>query len=91
MRKTKKIRHQPQEGGIYLEDLNLTDMDPEVAALYLYSAKRQDISSKNKCGSRVIINSDAQNNWVLEHFSDKCLLEVTGKPMHLVVESLRET
>lgn len=40
MRKTKKIRHQPQEGGIYLEDLNLTDMDPEVAALYLYSAKR---------------------------------------------------
>lgn len=34
MRKTKKIRHKPDKGGIYLDDLNLDDMDPEVAALY---------------------------------------------------------
>ena len=24
-------------GGIYLDDLNMEDMDPEVAALYLYN------------------------------------------------------
>jgi phosphatidate phosphatase LPIN len=36
MRKTKKVRHQPEQEGIYLEDLNLDQMDPEVAALYLY-------------------------------------------------------
>ncbi|ELT87039.1 hypothetical protein CAPTEDRAFT_223314 [Capitella teleta] len=35
MRKTKKVRHQPEQEGIYLEDLNLDEMDPEVAALYL--------------------------------------------------------
>jgi len=34
MRDTKTIRHKPEEGGIYLDDLNLQDMDPEVAALY---------------------------------------------------------
>lgn len=39
MRKTKKLRHQPQEEGIYLDDLDLASMDPEVAALYLYEAK----------------------------------------------------
>lgn len=34
MRNTKKIRHKPEEGGIYLDDLKLDEMDPEVAALY---------------------------------------------------------
>lgn len=36
MRKTRKARHQPEQEGIYLDDLNLEQMDPEVAALYLY-------------------------------------------------------
>ena len=40
MRKTKKIRHQPEKEGIYLEDLNLEEMDPEVAQLYLYGNKK---------------------------------------------------
>lgn len=40
MRKTKKIRHQPEKEGIYLDDLNLDEMDPEVAALYLYGKRR---------------------------------------------------
>ena len=40
MRKTKKMRHQPAQEGIYLDDLNLDQMDPEVAALYLYPSKR---------------------------------------------------
>ncbi|XP_064651749.1 phosphatidate phosphatase LPIN2-like isoform X2 [Lineus longissimus] len=39
MRKTKKIRHNPEHEGIYLDDLNLEEMDPEVAALYLYHPK----------------------------------------------------
>lgn len=34
MRATKKARHNPQSEGIYLEDLNPADLDPEVAALY---------------------------------------------------------
>ncbi len=39
MRKTKKIRHMPEKEGIYLDDLNLGEMDPEVAQLYLYQSK----------------------------------------------------
>ena len=39
MRKTKKVRHQPEQEGIYLDDLNLEEMDPEVAALYIYHPK----------------------------------------------------
>ena len=34
MRKTKKARHDPVSEGIYLDDLNLESLDPEVAALY---------------------------------------------------------
>ena len=34
MRKTKKARHDPVAEGIYLDDLNLDSLDPEVAALY---------------------------------------------------------
>ncbi|XP_037080656.1 phosphatidate phosphatase LPIN1-like isoform X2 [Pollicipes pollicipes] len=34
MRKTKKARHNPVSEGIYLDDLNLESLDPEVAALY---------------------------------------------------------
>ncbi|KAF2349469.1 Lipin middle domain, partial [Trinorchestia longiramus] len=34
MRATKKARHNPQSEGIYLEELNPDDLDPEVAALY---------------------------------------------------------
>lgn len=34
MRKTKNVRHKPEEEGIYLDDLNIKDMDPEVAKLY---------------------------------------------------------
>ncbi|XP_069106044.1 phosphatidate phosphatase LPIN2-like isoform X2 [Argopecten irradians] len=34
MRKTKAVRHKPEEEGIYLDDLKLEEMDPEVAKLY---------------------------------------------------------
>ncbi|KAG1682683.1 Phosphatidate phosphatase LPIN2 [Nymphon striatum] len=34
MRKTKKMRHRPQSEGIYLDDLNIDELSPEVAALY---------------------------------------------------------
>ncbi|XP_042215026.1 phosphatidate phosphatase LPIN3-like isoform X2 [Homarus americanus] len=34
MRATKKARHNPESEGIYLDDLNLEELDPEVAALY---------------------------------------------------------
>lgn len=34
MKKTKTVRHKPEGEGIYLDDLNLEEMDPEVAKLY---------------------------------------------------------
>ncbi|KAK7022848.1 Lipin-3 [Halocaridina rubra] len=34
MRATKKVRHNPESEGIYLDDLNLEELDPEVTALY---------------------------------------------------------
>lgn len=34
MRKTKNVRHKPEGEGIYLDDLNLDEMDPAVAKLY---------------------------------------------------------
>lgn len=34
MKKTKTVRHKPEGEGIYLDDLNLKEMDPEVAKLY---------------------------------------------------------
>lgn len=34
MRSTKKIRHEPETGGIYLADLKSDELDPELAALY---------------------------------------------------------
>ncbi|KAK3604365.1 hypothetical protein CHS0354_000926 [Potamilus streckersoni] len=34
MRQTKNVRHRPEKEGIYLDDLNLEEMDPEVAKLY---------------------------------------------------------
>ncbi|XP_060552221.1 phosphatidate phosphatase LPIN3-like [Ruditapes philippinarum] len=34
MRKTKNFRHKPEEEGIYLDDLNIKDMDEETAKLY---------------------------------------------------------
>lgn len=39
MRKTKNIRHKPEEEGIYLDDLNLEDMDEETAKLYFPNKK----------------------------------------------------
>ena len=40
MRKTKKLRHQPEQQGVYLEELKLEDLDPEVASLYVYGSRR---------------------------------------------------
>ncbi|KAL4217721.1 Lipin-3 [Mactra antiquata] len=34
MRKTKNVRHKPETEGIYLDDLNIKDMDEETAKLY---------------------------------------------------------
>ena len=34
MRKTKNVRHKPEAEGIYLDDLNIKDMDEETAKLY---------------------------------------------------------
>ncbi|XP_043242651.1 phosphatidate phosphatase LPIN1-like isoform X1 [Amphibalanus amphitrite] len=46
MRKTKKARHDPVAEGIYLDDLNLESLDPEVAALYF--PRSQALASGDK-------------------------------------------
>jgi hypothetical protein len=41
MKKTKRIRHNPESEGIYLSDLNADELDPDVAALYFPTSYRQ--------------------------------------------------
>ncbi|XP_014473669.1 PREDICTED: phosphatidate phosphatase LPIN1 isoform X2 [Dinoponera quadriceps] len=40
MKKTSRVRHNPESEGIYLSDLNADELDPEVAALYFPSSHR---------------------------------------------------
>ncbi|XP_015587239.1 phosphatidate phosphatase LPIN3 isoform X2 [Cephus cinctus] len=40
MKKTSRVRHNPESEGIYLSDLNADELDPEVAALYFPSSYR---------------------------------------------------
>ena len=40
MKKTSRVRHNPESEGIYLSDLNAEELDPEVAALYFPSSHR---------------------------------------------------
>lgn len=44
MRRTKKIRHNPESEGIYLDKLISEDIDPEVAALYFPNYRGMEIS-----------------------------------------------
>ncbi|KAL3892441.1 hypothetical protein ACJMK2_004647 [Sinanodonta woodiana] len=52
MRQTKNVRHRPEKEGIYLDDLNLEEMDPEVAKLYfpkrLANTQFQSIKEKEE-------------------------------------------
>lgn len=41
MKKTKHIRHNPESEGIYLSDLKVDELDPEVAALYFPTSYKQ--------------------------------------------------
>ncbi|XP_043672926.1 phosphatidate phosphatase LPIN3 isoform X1 [Vespula pensylvanica] len=40
MKKTSRVRHNPESEGIYLSDLNSDELDPEIAALYFPSSHR---------------------------------------------------
>ncbi|XP_034252900.1 phosphatidate phosphatase LPIN3 isoform X3 [Thrips palmi] len=52
MKKTKRIRHNPESEGIYLSELNVEDLDPEVAALYFpTSYQRQGCPAPGECTS----------------------------------------
>ncbi|KAK7867306.1 hypothetical protein R5R35_002128 [Gryllus longicercus] len=51
MKKTKRIRHNPESEGIYLSDLNAEELDPEVAALYFPTSYRQGHSSVMQHGT----------------------------------------
>lgn len=48
MKKTSRVRHNPESEGIYLSDLNADELDPEVAALYFPSSHRGPIAKGNE-------------------------------------------
>lgn len=52
MRKTSRVRRNPELEGIYLSDLNADELDPEVAALYFPSSHRGQSTIK---GSKVLL------------------------------------
>ena len=54
MKKTSRVRHNPESEGIYLSDLNPDELDPEVAALYFPSSHRRQSKVKGIIRYRVI-------------------------------------
>lgn len=48
MKKTSRVRHNPESEGIYLSDINADELDPEVAALYFPSSHRGPTSVKDR-------------------------------------------
>ncbi|XP_029039680.1 phosphatidate phosphatase LPIN3 isoform X2 [Osmia bicornis bicornis] len=50
MKKTSRVRHNPESEGIYLSDLNADELDPEVAALYFPSSHRGSAAVKGRKG-----------------------------------------
>uniref|UniRef100_T1JA68 phosphatidate phosphatase n=1 Tax=Strigamia maritima TaxID=126957 RepID=T1JA68_STRMM len=64
MRKTKKIRHQPESEGIYLDELNPDEMDPEVAKLY-FPQRNSSLHLQNaadvKCSAIQIKDEDVES------------------------------
>ncbi|XP_017891870.1 phosphatidate phosphatase LPIN2 [Ceratina calcarata] len=52
MRKTSRVRRNPESEGIYLSDINADELDPEVAALYFPSSHRGP-TAVNKDGKGV--------------------------------------
>lgn len=50
MRKTSRMRRNPESEGIYLSDLNADELDPEVAALYFPSSHRSQATVKDGKG-----------------------------------------
>lgn len=48
MKKTSRVRHNPESEGIYLSDINADELDPEVAALYFPSSHRGPTAVKDR-------------------------------------------
>uniref|UniRef100_A0A0C9QZY0 phosphatidate phosphatase n=1 Tax=Fopius arisanus TaxID=64838 RepID=A0A0C9QZY0_9HYME len=48
MKKTSRVRHNPESEGIYLSDLNADELDPEVAALYFPTSHRGATVAKER-------------------------------------------
>ncbi|XP_076639284.1 phosphatidate phosphatase LPIN [Colletes latitarsis] len=50
MKKTSRVRHNPESEGIYLSDINADELDPDVAALYFPSSHRDPTAVKDGKG-----------------------------------------
>jgi hypothetical protein len=64
MKKTSRVRHNPESEGIYLSDLNADELDPEVAALYFPSSHRNPGGNATK-GINFAIALEFQENQIL--------------------------
>ncbi|KAK2589220.1 hypothetical protein KPH14_002024 [Odynerus spinipes] len=58
MKKTSRVRHNPESEGIYLSDLNADELDPEVAALYFPSSHRGATVAKD---AKVVDEEDTES------------------------------
>lgn len=56
MRKTSRMRRNPESEGIYLSDLNADELDPEVAALYFPSSHSRSQATVKGSKQFVLIN-----------------------------------
>jgi len=63
MKKTKRIRHNPESEGIYLSDLNADEMDPEVAALYFPTSYRQGVRTAPLASGTLSISLNFRSLW----------------------------
>ncbi|XP_076183759.1 phosphatidate phosphatase LPIN isoform X2 [Ptiloglossa arizonensis] len=58
MKKTSRVRHNPESEGIYLSDINADELDPEVAALYFPSSHRGPTAVKD---GKVVDEEDTES------------------------------
>ncbi|XP_031847778.1 phosphatidate phosphatase LPIN isoform X2 [Nomia melanderi] len=58
MKKTSRVRHNPESEGIYLSDINADELDPEVAALYFPSSHRGPTTVKD---GKVVDEEDTES------------------------------
>lgn len=77
MKKTKRIRHNPESEGIYLSDLNADELDPEVAALYFPTSYRQGGHTTHLVAGSCCISPKLPFSYKYQSFVNYVILQVS--------------